>query len=194
MKNTTIHLKRGHKHWMSKERPYVDKGWLHQKYNVEGLSLQAIARLCGITHGTTIHRWTRRFNFPPHKAIAPREKNYKWNGGQYISPSGYKYVICDRGHPRGVKKGKYSDYIPEQYAVMEKHLGRYLKQDEVIHHLNGIKLDNRLENLMLCKNKREHHLFEGRVSTFTKQLIWGELNPEVREKIKKLFEDFIKEK
>lgn len=39
---------------------------------------------------------------------------------------------------------------------MEKHLGRYLTEYEVIHHINVIKTDNRIENLMLLDNQSNH--------------------------------------
>ena len=60
----------------------------------------------------------------------------------------------------------------EHRLVMERHLGRVLTATEVVHHVNHDTLDNRIENLRLCKNRREHfqedhpELMEKRLSLY----------------------------
>jgi hypothetical protein len=85
------------------------------------------------------------------------EKSPSWKGGR-INHLGYFRVRCE-DHPRASAHGK---YVLEHILVMEAHLGRYLKKEEVVHHVNGIKHDNRIENLQLFENNSAHIKFHHR--------------------------------
>lgn len=54
-------------------------------------------------------------------------------------------------HPYATKDG----YVMEHILAMEKHIGRYITRDEVVHHINHVRDDNRIENLQLMTFK-EH--------------------------------------
>lgn len=71
------------------------------------------------------------------------EKNGFWRGGQYIDDSGYVRIKMD-GHPRAKKCG---GYVMEHILVAERILGRPIDRIEAVHHINGVKNDNRPDNL-----------------------------------------------
>lgn len=77
------------------------------------------------------------------------EMNPNYNGGKYIDDKGYVRVLAPE-HPASIK-----GYTYEHRLVMEQYLGRFLHSWESVHHINEIKLDNRLENLFLC-SQAEH--------------------------------------
>jgi len=59
----------------------------------------------------------------------------------------------------------------EHELIMEQHLGRELANGESIHHINGIRNDNRIENLCLCKNKSEHKRIEDSCKTLVLSML-----------------------
>lgn len=64
-------------------------------------------------------------------------------GSGYITTQGYK--ILSRKHPNSSIRGQ----ILEHKLVMSNYLGRSLKKHETVHHKNGIRSDNRIDNLEL---------------------------------------------
>jgi hypothetical protein len=71
-------------------------------------------------------------------------------------------VTCTPDHPHGEKRPEHNKrYIYKHIAVMELHLGRYLRPDEEVHHRDGNPSNNKLSNLKLTKrgkHQRDHAL------------------------------------
>lgn len=82
------------------------------------------------------------------------EKSRWWKGGRIVH-NGYVYIKMP-SYLGADSQG----YVKEHRMIMETHLGRSLLKKEVVHHINGIKTDNRLENLivMITNNHSSLHV------------------------------------
>jgi len=157
-------------------RPDITKEILDQLYNDEGLSSIAIAeklncakssilrrmKKFGITRrtvgealsGKTIPEEVRKKMSESTKATQQGSSHTCWKGGKLKHHQGY-VLIWKKDHPYAESKG----YVLEHRLVMEGMIGRILNPEEVVHHINGKRDDNRPENLMLFKNHAEHMKF-----------------------------------
>ena len=74
------------------------------------------------------------------------------NGYGHTKKIGNGYIeVYAPLHPHARVDG----YVMLHTLIMERYIGRYLKDDEVVHHVNHCRDDNRIENLILM-NKHEH--------------------------------------
>lgn len=118
-----------------------------------GMSQSEVGLTLGVSQ-KVVYRYMLRHDMKARPAVKRnqlRENNSYWHGGKVVDDAGYILIKCDE-HPRAKK---YGGYVREHILVAEKILGRNLMPDEVVHHINEIKSDNRPENLAVM-NRSEH--------------------------------------
>lgn len=81
-------------------------------------------------------------------------QNPNFSGGRRVDRQGYVYVL----NPR--RTGHRDRYVYEHRLVMEQHLGRGLTTAEQVHHRNGQRSDNRIENLELVSASEHTRLHQ----------------------------------
>ena len=104
-------------------------------------------------------------------------ENGMWKGGIIKANASKKnyYLLqhVDKNSPLRCMADSRGYVLQHRYVVAKK-LGRPLKKHQVVHHINGIKNDNREENLELLNSKQKHYLItkmEIRIKQLEKQII-----------------------
>jgi hypothetical protein len=100
--------------------------------------VKKIAKKCPDCQSNIIHPEAKRCK--PCNGILRRALGRK----PYKNAYGY-VVLTDWGHPNAFSQGRVFEHV----AVMAEHLGRPLLKGENVHHINGVRDDNRIENLEL---------------------------------------------
>ncbi len=86
-----------------------------------------------------------------------RENNNNWRGGKVKTQHGYILIRVGVGHPLADCRG----YAYEHRIVASQKIGRLLKPNEKVHHIDGNKENNILENIKVVNGNCEHY-FEHR--------------------------------
>jgi len=104
-------------------------------------------------------RWVKLYRGKPFYrrcascARRKRKDHPSRKGGRFKS-EGYIHILVYPTNPF-FNMSDHQNYIYEHRLIMAQHLGRCLESWECVHHINGIKDDNRIENLTLT-NRKEH--------------------------------------
>lgn len=138
--------RRGHKEAQKPDKPYTDEDWLRQQYINKERSLHDIAAECGVS-AAVILKWARRFEIPRRGA---GEHQKRARATYTTTPRGYRRV--QSRHESGI------DYVyVHQLLAIAKGYDPHVvfDGDYHTHHRNGIRWDNRPENIELL-HKSEH--------------------------------------
>ncbi len=92
------------------------------------------------------------------------DKNPNWNGGVVKTKIGYLFEYCPNSKR---SNGGTINHVLQHRLVMARHIGRDLLSSEVVHHINGIKDDNRIENLVITTASKH-------VSGHNSERVWKE--------------------
>ena len=113
-------------------------------------------------------RKNKEIEFINRSNARKRENSSNWKGGIKKTPKGYIQILMPE-HKRADKGG----YVMEHIVVYEKATGIEVPRNCCIHHLNGIKNDNRIENLCMMTNSAHtiyHHTGQKRSEETRKRI------------------------
>lgn len=92
--------------------------------------------------------------------LKTKQGAFFWNIKKIVSKGDYNYAIVPE-HPHATKNG----YVLEHRIVMENHLGHLLSTNDIVHHIDGNKKNNCIENLEVhdrAIHSKSHSIQQGR--------------------------------
>lgn len=91
-------------------------------------------------------------------ATKPRgERHGQWKGGRWVDEQGYVHVRLQPDHPF-FSMATVHNHVLEHRLVMAEYLGRPLLPHESVHHIDGDRTRNLIENLQLRIGKHGNHV------------------------------------
>lgn len=140
-----------------KGRLYADRDWMYENYVGRGMTMREVASAadCGLR---TVARWLRKHDIPARqdwdRCPPSGEDHWNWKGGRITDGSGYIQVLVRSDSPyfpmaRTNTNGPDSGYVAEHRLAMAESLGRPLRNDETVHHIDGDRQNNEINNLQL---------------------------------------------
>jgi len=151
----------------------VSKKVLHELYIEQEKPLVEIAKMFEATHHT-VKNLLKEYEIPIRTAKevtvlkiqqgkVSGSNHPSWKGGKWKDHQGYVHIKMP-DYPRARKDG----YIREHFVVWEAYNGE-IPEGYHIHHLNGIKDDNRIENLCAMPSKN-HKVYISTLNAKIKEL------------------------
>lgn len=116
--------------------------------------------MCGQTRMMRTARVAGSSDFSGYCANCARagKNSVHWKGGRSKHPTGYIKIRLTPDHPLFSMADKHR-LVSEHRLLLAEKIGRPLLDHEVVHHKNGIKDDNRIENLELLERRLHHNAF-----------------------------------
>lgn len=128
----------------------LKRGQTYKKYTWSEEEIEKVIKYSTLLSDEEIYN--RHLNHLPNSNWVYRKRRELELEGKEPYKHGKHYLHKD-GYLHQFVNGK---TIWEHREIMENSIGRGLTDEELIHHINGVKGDNRIENLYLCDN-RSHH-------------------------------------
>ena len=110
--------------------------------------------LCGTVNNLVTYTYAAFVGYCRPCVYRHKRRNRTWSGGKHHDKDGYVRVSQQWDHPNHDSHG----VVLEHALVAEQAIGRVLHANEIVHHRNGIKDDNRLDNLeIMTKSAHAQH-------------------------------------